>query len=96
MSETDSYAKEAATAALRKRLSVGEVEPVVPGWQLHFIPSAGPLAGQPIVRTFSATPGSSNAYVTCRRVCIAKYGSATHILAGRSTDGAHSFGVWDV
>lgn len=65
----------------------------IPGWLLHFIPAQGPLAGQPIRRTFIVGPkGAQN---DCIALMHEKYGEESHLLAGRSLNSDIEFGVWD-
>jgi hypothetical protein len=65
----------------------------IPGWVLYFIPAQGPLAGQPIRRTFIVGPDGGEH--ECIMLMREKYGSASHLLAGRSLHSDSQFGVWD-
>lgn len=100
MAETEQYQQEKKTERVRSVLSASvhgnlPVETTVPGWEFYFIPSAGPLAGQPIRRQFTTLAEKGNLDV-CLTVCRGKYGSATMVLAGRSLLGDARFGEWDV
>lgn len=72
--------------------TVAECESI-PGWRFYFIPVKGPLAGQPIARTFIAGCGDR---VDALRLLYRHYGGASQVLAGRSLHNDESFGEWDV
>jgi hypothetical protein len=65
----------------------------IPGWNLYFIPAEGPLAGQPIRRTFIVGPIGKLGH--CASLMREKYGAASHLLAGRSLHSDDQFGDWD-
>lgn len=64
----------------------------VNGWRLQFIPSEGDFAGQPITRVFISKAGRLG---EAKRICKARYGADTHILAGAALHYDSKFGVWD-
>lgn len=64
----------------------------VNGWRLQFIPSEGDFAGQVISRVFVSKVGRLG---EAKRICKARYGADTHILAGAALHYDSKFGVWD-
>lgn len=64
----------------------------VKGWRLQFIPSQGDFSGRPISRVFVTIDGELG---KAKRVCRARYGLATHILAGAALHLDAKFGEWD-